>query len=49
MTNQDYCECADCKSVHADTDDFGYWLVCDTCGKVVEDSYEGNEADTDVY
>lgn len=36
----DFCKCEHSKSVHTEVDDFGYWYVCDTCGKPVEDTYE---------
>lgn len=26
--------------MHAEIGEFGYWLVCEKCGKPVEDSFE---------
>ena len=36
----EYCTCEKLKRVYTDMDDFGYWNVCDVCGKIVENTYE---------
>lgn len=39
MGNEDavieYCRCEKSSSVYAKTDDFGYWLCCNDCNKVI--------------
>lgn len=37
---EDYCRCEKVESVSSDTDDFGYWDICNRCRKPIEDSYE---------
>ena len=36
----EYCTCEGTECVHAEIGEFGYWLVCEKCGKPVEDSFE---------
>ena len=36
----EYCTCKDLEKVYTDMYDFGYWDVCDVCGKVVDNTYE---------
>lgn len=38
--NVEFCKCENVESVYPETDDFGHWLKCSKCGKVVEGSYE---------
>mgnify|MGYP003275648357 CR=1 FL=1 len=40
MKNQEYCICEKSSSVYCETNDFGQWVVCGDCHKVVEDSFE---------
>lgn len=35
-----YCTCTETAGVYAEVGEFGYWLRCTKCGKVVEDSFE---------
>lgn len=35
----DFCRCEDITSVHIEEDGFGYWHVCDTCNKRLEDGF----------
>jgi len=35
-----YCKCANPSAVYEENDDFGYWLVCNDCNQVIEDSFE---------
>lgn len=44
----EFCQCKNVTSVHTETDDFKQWDVCNTCGKVLEDSIEYfNQCDED--
>lgn len=54
----DYCECEERTGVYANTelDEFGYWYMCNTCNKKVEDGFhyynhfEGEDHDDiDIY
>lgn len=37
---RDYCKCKDRESVTSGfEDDFGYWIICTTCGKPLEGEY----------
>lgn len=36
----EFCECKNGKGVYAENDDFGHWLKCSKCDKVIEDSYK---------
>ncbi len=47
-----YCKCENCSNVYSENNDFGHWLKCSECHKVVEDSfvyfdhYDGEDHDT---
>lgn len=48
MKPTEYCKCEQPSRVYAENDDFGHWLVCNDCNKVIEDSYEyDNQSDED--
>lgn len=36
----EYCSCDENDNVYSETGDFGYWLRCCHCNKVIEDSLE---------
>lgn len=38
IKNDNYCRCEKIELAHTDFDDFKRWDVCNTCGKVIEDS-----------
>jgi len=42
MNNLDkikYCQCKNCTSITSVDDEWGYWDVCCTCGKPLEDGF----------
>jgi len=52
----DYCNCENVKGVYTGGDDgFGYWDMCDTCNKRLEDGHhyynlnDGEDNETDLY
>ena len=54
-SNNQYCKCKNSSSVFSENNDFGYWLKCCDCDKVIEDSfeyfnhYDGEDHCTDFY
>lgn len=34
-----FCICKNSSGVFSESDDFGYWLMCFDCKRVIEDSY----------
>lgn len=40
QTETEYCKCKNGSGVYSEINDFGYWLVCNDCHKVIEDSFE---------
>ena len=58
MKKNEYCTCNGRSSVYSDTEsnEFGYWLVCNNCNKKIEDEfhyynhYDGEDHDDiDLY
>lgn len=39
LCETEYCKCDKNTAVYSESNDFGYWLVCSECEKVVEDSF----------
>lgn len=57
-TNEEFCKCDNISGLYSDTEtsDFGYWDVCLTCDKKIEDGfhyynhYDGEDHDdSDLY
>ncbi|MDU0070681.1 MULTISPECIES: hypothetical protein [Bacillus] len=40
MIEEDYCTCEENSGVSPDQNDEGHWLVCSGCEKVIEDTFE---------
>lgn len=47
MENKDYCKCKEVNSVSSEIGEWGYWDVCNDCGKVIEDSFEYHDQSED--
>jgi len=47
----EFCTCKESSGVYSEVDEWGYWLRCSDCDKVIEDSYTyHNEPDpSDLY
>lgn len=37
---EDYCKCENRSGTRSAVGEWGYWLICSDCEKVVEDSFE---------
>ena len=35
----EFCTCPDCKSVSSQSNDFGYWYVCNNCNKPIDETF----------
>ena len=54
--NNDYCTCKEITSTSTEQDFWGYWEICNVCGKKIEDGfhyenhYDGEDHDDiDLY
>ena len=43
--SDDFCSCDNLTVVYTESDHWGYWDVCNTCNKAIEDSYTYNSFD----
>lgn len=38
-----YCQCKKPSSVYPETNEFGHWLKCSDCHRIIEGSFESNK------